>query len=553
MTEPAVVHRTPRVPPRQDQWWRGAVIYQIYPRSFADSNGDGVGDLPGITSHLEHVARLGADAVWISPFFKSPMKDFGYDVADYRAVDPIFGSIEDFDLLIERAHALGLKVLIDFVPSHTSNEHPWFLESRASRNNPKADWYVWADAAPDGMPPNNWISIFGGVAWEWEPRRGQYYLHNFLKEQPDLNFHNPEVIAALLDQARFWLERGVDGLRIDAIEFGVHDQELRNNPPRPPGARVAGAAMGSPYSMQIQRHNKARPELNDLFLKPLHRLSAGFGATALLGEITGDRALERIAGHTDGGGLDMAYGFDLLTCPLTAEGIRSVVERMEQHIGDGWICWSFCNHDVVRAVRRLDEADPPEAARQMLPVLLGSLRGTVCLYQGEELGLDEADLAFEDLQDPFGITFWPSIKGRDGCRTPMPWDDRLPQAGFTTGKPWLPLPPAQVERAVRRQAGAAGSTLEHVRRFLGWRRGQPALREGTIAFLETPEPILAFERALPGQRLLCLFNMGPSPQRLATSRRLTDAGFPADGVRVEPSEVVMPGYAAAFFRVDEEG
>jgi alpha-glucosidase len=305
--------------------------------------------------------------------------------------------------------------------------------------------------------------------------------------------------------------------------------------------------------MQIQRYNKARPELNDLFLKPLHRLSDGFGATVLLGEITGDRARERIAGHTDGGGLDMAYGFDLLSCPLTARGVRDVVEAMERHIGDGWICWSFSNHDVTRAVSRMDVADPPEAARKLLPVLLGALRGTLCRYQGEELGLDEAELAFEDLQDPFGITFWPTIRGRDGCRTPMPWDDRLPQAGFTTGEPWLPLPPAHVLRAASRQAGVEGSILEHVRRFLAWRRHQPALRRGTITFLDAAEPVLAFLRELEGARLLCLFNMGPTPQRFPTDRRLADAGFLADGVRIEPTGVSLPGYAAAFLRGDGKG
>ena len=208
------------------------MIYQVYPRSFQDSDGDGVGDLPGITRRLEHIEQLGADAVWISPFFKSPMKDYGYDVADYCAVDPLFGTLADFDALLAKAHRLGLKVMIDFVPSHTSDQHAWFQESRQSRDNPKADWYVWADARPDGTPPNNWLAVFGGSAWEWDPRRGQYYLHNFLKEQPDLNFHNPQVIEALLAQARFWLERGVDGFRVDAIDFGVHDPELRNNPPR---------------------------------------------------------------------------------------------------------------------------------------------------------------------------------------------------------------------------------------------------------------------------------------------------------------------------------
>lgn len=314
MRREPVVHLTPRAARRRDEWWRGAVIYQIYPRSFFDTDGDGVGDLPGITEKLDYVEQLGVDAVWISPFFKSPMKDFGYDVADYRAVDPLFGTLEDFDALLEKAHRLGLKVLIDFVPSHTSNEHPWFQESRSSRDNEKADWYVWADPRPDGSPPNNWLSVFGGSAWEWEPRRGQYYLHNFLKEQPDLNFHCPAVIDALLEQARFWLDRGVDGFRLDAIDYGVHDTRLHDNPRRR-GKVAAGAAPGSPYEMQVQFWNKARPELVELFLKPLHALTERYEGKVLLGEIsTSDDALIRAAEYTNGGGLDMAYTFDLPRC-----------------------------------------------------------------------------------------------------------------------------------------------------------------------------------------------------------------------------------------------
>ena len=291
-------HGRPKVPPRRHDWWRGAVIYQIYPRSFLDTDGNGIGDLPGIAERLDYVASLGVDAVWISPFFKSPMKDYGYDVADYRDVDPIFGTLDDFDRLLEKAHGLGLKVLVDFVPSHTSSEHPWFLESRSDRTNPRSDWYVWADAKPDGTPPSNWLSVFGGVAWEWEPRRAQYYLHNFLKEQPDLNFHNPEVIEALLGVAEFCLERGVNGFRLDAVDYGVHDQQLRDNPARPAAGhnQDAGIFEGSPYGRQVILYNKARPELSDLFFKPLFELTERYeGGRMLLAEIAGDTALDRVA------------------------------------------------------------------------------------------------------------------------------------------------------------------------------------------------------------------------------------------------------------------
>jgi alpha-glucosidase len=543
-----IVHRTPRAARRRDEWWRGAVIYQVYPRSFLDVNGDGVGDLRGITDRLEHIERLGADAVWVSPFFKSPMKDYGYDVADYRAVDQLFGTLDDFDALLARAHELGLKLLVDFVPSHTSDRHPWFEESRQSRDNPRADWYVWADPKPDGTPPTNWLSVFGGAAWEWDPRRGQYYLHNFLKEQPDLNFHNPAVIDALLDAARFWLDRGVDGFRIDAIDYGVHDPELRDNPPRTRRGGAAGSAPGSPYEMQHQFWNKARPELVELFLKPLHALSERYPGKVLLGEISGDHALLRASEYTNGGGLDIVYTFDLLSCPGTPEAVRRVVEELEAEIGEGWACWSLGNHDVRRPVTRLGGDDPPEGLRRLLPVLLGSLRGTVCLYQGEELGLDEADLAFEDLHDPFGLAFWPAFKGRDGCRTPMPWRHGAKHAGFTAAaKPWLPVPERHRARAVDRQDGDPGSVLNVTRAFLNWRRERPALRTGSIGFEEAAGPdLLAFVRTSEADRLLCLFNLGGEPRRFEAAERLHDAGFTSEGAEVGTREVTLPAYGYAF-------
>ena len=548
---PPLRHGLPKVTLRDD-WRRGAVIYQVYPRSFQDTNGDGVGDLAGITRRLEHIADLGAEIVWISPFCRSPMKDYGYDVADYTAVDPLFGKNDDAIALIDRAHALGLKVLMDFVASHTSSEHPWFQESRQDRTNPKADWYVWADPRPDGTPPNNWLSVFGGMAWEWESRRGQYYLHNFLKEQPDLNFHAPAVTQALLGCAAFWLERGIDGFRLDAIDFGVHDPGLRDNPPREPGGSGTADLARSPFGMQVQLHNKARPELADLFFKPLWQLTQRHGGAMLLAEVFGDAALRRIAEYSDGGGVDMAYSFDLLTCPPTAAGIREVVEELEHHLGDGWVCWSFSNHDVRRAVSRFGDVhgSKPEAMRALIPVLLGSLRGTVCLYQGEELGLEEAELSFEQLRDPYGITFWPKFKGRDGARTPMPWDAARPHAGFSGAEPWLPIPDSHRKRAVDRQAAEPGSVLDRLRAFLRWRRKQPALRRGGIAFLHSEPDILAFIRDDGSERLTCLFNLSQKAAR--PSVEAESVAFAGPGADLVGTAAALPPWGYLFLRLPRE-
>ena len=539
-------HDTPKVNPRADSWWRGAVIYQVYPRSFLDTNGDGVGDLRGITAKLDHIASLGVDAVWVSPFMASPMKDFGYDVADYRAVDPLFGALDDFDGLLAKAHGLGLKVMIDFVPSHTSNQHPWFKESRADRTNPRSDWYVWADPKEDGGPPNNWLSVFGGVAWAWEPRRRQYYLHNFLAEQPDLNFHNDAVIGALLDQARFWLDRGVDGFRVDAIDYGVHDLKLRDNPPRALGALRGGGTAGSPWAMQYQRYNKARPELSDRFLKPLYRLSEAYPGRALLGEISGETALRRLGEYTSGGGLDIAYTFDLLLTPLKPEGICEVVREMEEHVGDGWACIAFSNHDLPRAVTRYGGVEAPPEAGALLPMLLTSLRGTVCLYQGEELGLGQAEIPFERLQDPVGITFWPQDKGRDGCRTPIPWAADAPHGGFTTAEPWLPVYRPHLKHAVDRQEAEEGSVLNRLRAFLRWRKGQPALIGGRIRFEAAPEGVLAFVREGEGTTVYCAFNLSDAKVRYEAPEGLTALDAPGTSGRIEDGAIVLAAHGAFF-------
>ncbi|HSR64229.1 MAG TPA: alpha-glucosidase family protein [Xanthomonadaceae bacterium] len=489
-----------------NRWWRGAVIYQIYPRSFLDTNGDGIGDLPGIIEKLDYVASLGVDAIWISPFFKSPMADFGYDIADYRDVDPLFGTLDDFDRLLAKAHRLGLKVMIDQVLSHTSVEHDWFRDSREAREGDRSEWYVWADAKPDGTPPNNWLSIFGGVAWQWEPRRGQYFLHNFLASQPDLNFHNPDVRAAQLDNVKFWLDRGVDGMRLDAINFCFHDAQLRDNPPKPAELRTGrGFSPDNPYAFQYHWHNNTQPE-NLGFLEELRALMDRYPDVAALGEISSEDSLATMAEYVGDQRLHMGYSFELLTDDTTAAYVRQTVETLEAKMPHGWPCWAISNHDVRRAVTRWggDEAD--DALAKQLVALVCSLRGSVCLYQGEELGLPEADVPYEQLQDPYGIAFWPNFKGRDGCRTPMPWNGGA-HASFSEAAPWLPVPQAHDARSVARQECDPASVLHATRHFLRWRHGQPALVEGDIRFLDAPEPVLAFVRRGGGQSLLVVFNL----------------------------------------------
>jgi alpha-glucosidase len=533
-----------------NDWWRGAVIYQVYPRSFQDTNGDGIGDLAGITQRLDHIASLGVDAVWISPFFKSPMADYGYDVEDYRAVDPMFGSLGDIDHLLEKAHKLGLKLLIDIVPCHTSDRHHWFQEARQSRDNAKADWYVFADPKEDGTPPNNWLSIFGGVAWTYEPRRGQYYLHNFLPSQPQLNWHNPAVRAAFLDEVEFWLERGVDGFRVDAIDFALHDPELKDNPVRPKdSATVGGFVPGMPFSRQIHLGQKNHPALPEKVLRPLKALAERYDAF-LLGEMSGDRSAERLADYTDGGGLDAAYTFELLRSNAEPASISQVVEDVECHIGGGWASYSMSNHDVTRAVSRFGPHDQAEGFQPLITAILCSLRGTICLYQGEELGLTEAELAFEDLRDPYGINFFPAFKGRDGCRTPMPWSGGERTAGFTTGKPWLPVPIGHHALAVDRQETDQASVLNRTRTFLRWRRTQPALLTGDMRIIADEAPILALIRKVGEQCLLCVFNLGAEPATFEAPSPVEwvqGSGFDA---QVRGASVELQGYGAFFGRMN---
>lgn len=501
----------------EQMWWRGAVIYQIYPRSFYDTNKDGIGDLPGIISKLDYIASLDVDAIWISPFFKSPMKDFGYDISDYRDIDPIFGTLADFDELIVKAHALGIKIMIDQVLSHTSDKHQWFIDSREDQSNDKADWYVWSDAKEDGTAPNNWLSIFGGTGWTWDPRRQQYYLHNFLSSQPDLNFHNPDVRKAVLDNVEFWLERGVDGFRLDAINFCYHDAQLRDNPAKPKELRQSiGFDEKNPYAYQYHYYNNTQDE-NLSFIEDIRSLLDKYPNSVALGEISSEDSLKTMAEYTQGNDrLHMGYSFDLLTDNFSASYIKQVVEGLEARVSDGWPCWSISNHDVQRVVSRWGGFNNKDFAK-MLFAMISSLRGSVCSYQGEELGLTEADIAFEDIQDPYGITFWPQFKGRDGCRTPHPWQHDLEHAGFSEGQPWLPISSCHNSDSVDLQEKNIDSTLNSYRHFNRWRKLQPTLRYGDIKFIETAEPILAFTRQYQDEKLLVCFNLSEQTQLVMLS------------------------------------
>ena len=496
-------------------WWRGAVIYQIYPRSYQDTTGDGIGDLPGIVRRLPYIASLGVDAIWISPFFTSPMKDFGYDVSDYCDVDPMFGTLADFDELIATAHDLNLKVIIDQVLSHTADVHPWFEESRQSRDNAKADWYVWADPKPDGTPPNNWLSIFGGSAWQWDTRREQYYLHNFLTSQPDLNFHVEDVQVALLDACRFWLDRGVDGFRLDTINFYFADKQLRDNPALELDDRNGSIAPRvNPYNHQRHVHSKNQPENID-FLKRFRALLDEYPAATSVGEV-GDAqlGLEIMGEYTKGSDrIHMCYSFEFLSAEqLDAPRLKDIFTRLSKVEQDGWACWALTNHDIQRHTTRwsLDED-----GRRLYALLMMCLRGSICLYQGEELGLPEAEIAFEELQDPYGIEFWPEFKGRDGCRTPMVWYSNKINGGFSDVKPWLPVDKRHAVLSVDAQEMQNDSLLHYYRHAIEFRKQHKVLIKGQQSALTVNGDAVSFIRSFEGEEIFCAFNIGDAEAKVS--------------------------------------
>ena len=531
-------------------WWRGSVIYQVYLLSFQDGNGDGLGDLAGLLQRLPYIASLGVDALWITPFYPSPMRDHGYDVSAHCAVHPALGDMATFDALVQEAHRLGLRVLLDMVWAHTSDQHPWFASSRSSPEDPRADWYVWADARPDGTPPNNWLSVFGGPAWQWDGGRGQYYLHHFLASQPHLNLAHPHVQQACLASLRFWLSHGVDGIRIDACNYLFHDAQLRDNPVRawPPGSRL-----GHPYAFQHHRHDRSQPEVMG-FLRQVREVLDAHGAIAL-GEVgldTDER--HQLAAYTaPGRGLHLAYCLDAVAWPLSAAQIAAQVRAQLADVlaHDAGICWTLGNHDVPR-VRSRWCATGGLALNRTLLALHSSLPGAYCLYQGEELGLPQAELPREAWRDPVGGALGPQQAGRDGCRTPMPWSSVGPQdaqGGFSPGPAWLPQPEAHRRLAVDLQAQDDGSLLQFYRRFLHWRRAQPVLRHGSTHLQESPPDTVFFTREHGGEHWLCLFNLGGKPFKLEMPPHLRVRAVPVPGLdaaTVGPGRVVLPPYSAAF-------
>ena len=499
-------------------WWRGAVIYQVYPRSFKDSNSDGIGDIKGITEKLDYIKSLGVDAVWISPFFPSPMKDFGYDVSDYEGVDPMFGNIKDFDEMLAEAHKRGIRIVIDMVLSHTSDQHKWFSESRSDRTNPKADWFVWANPKPDGSPPNNWQSVFGGPSWEFDMRRGQYYMHNFLKEQPDLNLHNPDVRKALLDSCRFWLERGVDGFRLDAVTHFFYNRNLQDNPANPnPRPSSFNINFPVPFSMQLHQNDVQIPDTAK-FIEEFRAMLDEYKDRMAVAEVGGEDGVAIAAQLTSGPKrLHTAYNFSLISgSKASMNHIRWALEESRKQGPDSWPSWAFSNHDVVRVASRWGmnkHAEDPAFARMLMAVLC-SLRGTPFIYQGEELGLPDAKIKYEEIQDPWGKYLYPMWQGRDGCRTPMPWEEKAPHAGFSDGKgkTWLPIPDEHRKASVSVQERDKSSPLHFTRAFLAWRKTQDALVSGDMEFLPcSDDDMLAFTRSdgQPG-KLVCLFNLSAS-------------------------------------------
>jgi len=524
-------------------WWQTGVIYQIYPRSFHDTNGDGIGDLKGIEQRLDYLVNLGIDAIWISPICPSPMADFGYDVADYCGIDSRFGALDDFDALLAQAHAHGLKVLLDFVPNHTSDRHPWFVESRSSRANPKRDWYIWRDPAPDGGPPNNWISDFGGSAWAWDEATGQYYYHAFLEEQADLNWRNPAVRAAMYDVMRFWFDRGVDGFRIDVLWHMVKAADFLDNPPNP----NYQPAMGDMFRV-LQLHSTDQPEVHEI-AADMRAIADNYGAEGrgervLIGEIY--LPLDRLLRYygQERAEVHLPFNFQLIDASWEARSLAMLIANYEAALPPGgWPNWVLGNHDRPRVAAKRGQAQARVAA-----MLLLTLRGTPTLYYGDELGLSDVAIPPAQVQDPRGLREPGLALGRDPVRTPMPWDG-TENAGFTTAtaRPWLPLNADWPTRNVARMAQEPHSILTLYRRLLAARRAHPALSIGDFALLDAEGDVLAYERRHGTERLIVALNLGGRSHRLELPNWASDCQLLLSTV----ADAALAGDGALLLRADE--
>ena len=498
-------------------WWETAVIYQIYPRSFQDSNDDGIGDLPGITSRLEYIANLGVDAIWISPFFKSPQKDFGYDVSDYCDIHPEYGTLDDFDTLLAKAHSLNLKVMVDIVPAHCSDQNEWFVESRQCRDNDKADWFHWVDPMPDGTPPTNWLSFFGGPAWSWEPRRQQYYLHNFLDSQPNLNHANPAVREALMNVARFWFDRGVDGFRLDAVHTINADYEpYKNNLANPEFVPGPYPQQQQPFFRQLHDSAQLNQEAIQSFSESFRAVADEYGDRYLMGELHGDDPIKASLNFTAPGRLHATYNFNLLQWEgLDVDGLKAAITKaIEAFNGTGRLSFAFSNHDVPRSITRQMSAlnisaDKQDALQLLLLKLETCLIGSTCVYQGEELAFEDAqDIPIDKMQDPWGIEFAPVFSGRDTCRTPMVWKSGASNGDFSkANNTWLPIEQKHLNRAALDEAAKSDSVYNAFAEFLKWRKNQPAIMQAnTMSALSGDASQIVFDRISEKQTLRCVFD-----------------------------------------------
>jgi alpha-glucosidase len=484
----------------QHYWWQEGIIYQIYPRSFQDSNGDGVGDLQGIIKRLDHLKNLGVQAIWISPIFPSPMADFGYDISDYTGIHPLFGTLEDFDQLLKEVHNRGLKLLLDLVPNHTSNHHPWFLESRSSRDNPKRDWYIWKDPNPDGSEPNNWLAMFGGTAWEWDKKTQQYYYHGFLKEQPDLNWRNPEVQKAMLDVMRFWFDKGVDGFRIDVIYHMIKDKQFRNNPHNPDFEPHM-----NPYEQLLPVFSIDQAEVHDI-VKTMRLLADEYDDRVLIGEIY--LPINRLVAYygSDKSGVHLPFNFQLLVTPWNADHIASIIDQYEGALpADGWPNWVLSNHDQPRITSRVGIAQARIAA-----MLLLTLRGTPTIYYGDEIGMRDTPIPFDEVQDPQGLNMPELNLSRDPARTPMQWDS-TENGGFSTAKPWLRLPADFRRRNVKIQENDPISMLTYYKKLIKLRQQEPALKTGSYSPVYSDKQIISYVRECGKNRFLIVLNLSHRP------------------------------------------
>ena len=504
----------------QPAWWKDGVVYQIYPRSFQDSNGDGVGDLEGVIQRLDYLndgtpASLGVDAIWLSPIYPSPMADFGYDVSDYCAIDPVFGDLGAFDRLVAEAHRRGIRIILDMVFNHTSERHPWFLDSRSSRSSRRRDWYLWRAPKPGGKPPNNWQAAFGGSGWEWDEATGQFYYHSFLKEQPDLNWGNPELRRAVHDSMRFWLDRGVDGFRLDVVHFFGKDREFRDNP-----RGLTGFTKGLiSYDRYKHLYDRDRPEVHEVF-REMRKLTDAYPDRMMVGETPYELGAEVATSYLGDGSdeLHLAFYFKFLLARWSARGYRERLERLYRAIPEkGWPCWVLNNHDMPRSTGRLSlpwEGDETRRNRaRAAAMILLTLRGTPFLYYGEELGMRNGRIPREAIQDPMGKRYWPVYRGRDMARTPMQWDHTA-SAGFSSAAPWLPLNPDHDRVNVAAQAADPRSVLSFYRELVWLRKNTRALQSGSLQWTEgLPESCLGFQRSLGTDTFQVLVNFSKAPVR----------------------------------------